>query len=131
MVWCLFAPEPGQDQMPIQENKSCLSEDGKHTRLQVKKWISNAGSVAYSLRIGDDKILPVLSLKTPMRNFNGRRGTQIEFVLLLLVKFSTKQRFLLKTCYLKEEWFKIMMNALNVGRIKLAAACLDAQQSDY
>ena len=28
------------------------------------------------------------------------------------------------------EGFKIAMNALNVGRIKLAAACLDSQRKD-
>jgi hypothetical protein len=39
-----------------------------------------------------------------------------------------KRKFLLKTCFLKEEMVKIAMNALNVGRIKLAAACLDAQR---
>jgi alkylation response protein AidB-like acyl-CoA dehydrogenase len=54
---------------------------------------------------------------------------KLEFVLLLLVRFSsTKQKFLLKICYLKGNGFKNAMNSLNVGRIKLAAACLDAQR---
>jgi alkylation response protein AidB-like acyl-CoA dehydrogenase len=40
------------------ENESSLSEDGKHTRLQVKMWISNAGFCSVFIvfaRIGDDK----------------------------------------------------------------------------
>jgi alkylation response protein AidB-like acyl-CoA dehydrogenase len=39
-----------------------------------------------------------------------------------------KQKFLLKTLSERGNGFKIAMNALNVGRIKLAAACLDAQR---
>jgi alkylation response protein AidB-like acyl-CoA dehydrogenase len=39
-----------------------------------------------------------------------------------------KRKFLLKTCSERGNGFKIAMNALNVGRIKLAAACLDAQR---
>jgi alkylation response protein AidB-like acyl-CoA dehydrogenase len=41
--------------------------------------------------------------------------------------FFNETKVLLKTCYLKRNGFKIAMNALNVGRIKLAA-CLDAQR---
>jgi hypothetical protein len=41
--------------------------------------------------------------------------------------FFNETKFLLKTCFLGNG-FKIAMNALNVGRIKLAAACLDAQR---
>jgi alkylation response protein AidB-like acyl-CoA dehydrogenase len=45
---------------------------------------------------------------------------KLELELLLLVKFSsTKQKFLLKTCYQMGNGFKIAMNALNVGRISL------------
>jgi hypothetical protein len=49
------------------KTKAVLSEDGKHTRLQVKKCgFQMQVSVAFHrfARIGDDKILLVLSLKT-------------------------------------------------------------------
>ncbi len=39
------------------------------------------------------------------------------------------QKFLLKICLAERgEGFKIAMNSLNIGRIKLAAACLDSQR---
>jgi alkylation response protein AidB-like acyl-CoA dehydrogenase len=75
------------------------------------------------------KILPVL-LKTMTTEFNGRRRTQIRNSC-----FSTRQVFFNETKVPVENMlsergngFKIAMNALNVGRIKLAAACLDAQR---
>jgi alkylation response protein AidB-like acyl-CoA dehydrogenase len=40
--------------------------------------------------------------------------------------FFNETKFLLKMLS-ERNGFKIAMNALNVGRIKLAAACLDAQ----
>jgi alkylation response protein AidB-like acyl-CoA dehydrogenase len=54
---------------------------------------------------------------------------KLEFVLLLLVRFFNETKVPVENMLAgRGEGFKIAMNALNVGRIKLAAACLDAQR---
>jgi alkylation response protein AidB-like acyl-CoA dehydrogenase len=65
-VYCLTEPGAGSD-ANSGKRKQFISEDEKHTRLQVKMWISNAGfcSVFIVLHVlVMIKILPVLSLKT-------------------------------------------------------------------
>ena len=64
------------------------------------------------------------------RHHLGRRRAQIRYSCI-----STRQVFFNDTIVPVEnmlagrgEGFKIAMNALNVGRIKLAAACLDSQR---
>jgi hypothetical protein len=85
-------------------------------------WISNAEfcSVFIVLQVEDDKTSQVSENDASGWNFNERRRTQSEFVLLLLVRFSTTQKFLQKICCLKGNGFKEYRNSLNVGRIKLA-----------
>jgi alkylation response protein AidB-like acyl-CoA dehydrogenase len=55
LIYCLTEPGAGSD-ANSGKTKAVLSEDGKHTRLQVKKFQMQV-SVAYLsfLRIGDDK----------------------------------------------------------------------------
>jgi alkylation response protein AidB-like acyl-CoA dehydrogenase len=95
-------------------------------------WISNAGFCSLFIvfaRIGDDKILLVFIENDADNGISmgeeehklGIRASSTRQV------FFNETKFLLKTCFLGNG-FKIAMNALNVGRIKLAAACLDAQR---
>jgi alkylation response protein AidB-like acyl-CoA dehydrogenase len=90
------------------KTKAVLSEDGKTYSITGQKmWISNAGFCSVFIvfaRIGDDKILLVLSLKTKygitMNEEEHKLGIRASSTRQV---FLTKQKFLLKTCYQKEE----------------------------
>jgi alkylation response protein AidB-like acyl-CoA dehydrogenase len=111
-----------------------LSEDGKHIPQVKKCGFRMQDSVAYSLFLlvlEMIKILLVL-LKIPMTTeFQWEEEEhKLEFVLLLprQVFFNETKVPVENMLSERGNGFKIAMNALNVGRIKLAAACLDAQR---
>jgi alkylation response protein AidB-like acyl-CoA dehydrogenase len=134
-AYCLTEPGAGSD-ANSGKTKAVLSEDGKHYLISGQKmWISNAGFCSLFIvfaRIGDDKNITGFIVENDAEN-----GISLgdEEKKLGIHASSTRQVFFNETKVPVENMlsergngFKIAMNALNVGRIKLAAACLDAQR---
>ena len=134
-AYCLTEPGAGSD-ANSGKTKAVLSEDGTHYKITGQKmWISNAGFCSLFIvfaRIGDDKNITGFIVENTADN--GISMGEEEHKLGIRAS-STRQVFFNETKVsvgnmLSERGngFKIAMNALNVGRIKLAAACLDAQR---
>jgi len=134
-AYCLTEPGAGSD-ANSGKTKAVLSEDGKHYSISGQKmWISNAGFADVFIvftRIEDDKNITGFIVEN-------EEGNGISFgeeeKKLGIHSSSTRQVFFNETKVPVENMlsergngFKIAMNALNVGRIKLAAASLDAQR---
>ncbi|WP_298423700.1 acyl-CoA dehydrogenase family protein [uncultured Kordia sp.] len=136
-AYCLTEPGAGSD-ANSGKTKAVLSEDGKHYLISGQKmWISNAGFAEVFIvfaRIEDDKNITGFIVEFDKNNPNGITLGEEEHK-LGIHSSSTRQVFFNDTKVPVENMlsergngFKIAMNALNVGRIKLAAACLDAQR---
>jgi alkylation response protein AidB-like acyl-CoA dehydrogenase len=134
-AYCLTEPGAGSD-ANSGKTKAALSEDGTHYKITGQKmWISNAGFCSLFIvfaRIEDDKNITGFIVEN--NPSNGISMGEEEHKLGIRAS-STRQVFFNETKVpvgnmLSERGngFKIAMNALNVGRIKLAAACLDAQR---
>ncbi|MEM0575764.1 acyl-CoA dehydrogenase family protein [Flavobacterium polysaccharolyticum] len=134
-AYCLTEPGAGSD-ANSGKTKAVLSEDGKYYTITGQKmWISNAGFCSLFIvfaRIGDDKNITGFIVENDPAN--GISMNEEEHKLGIRAS-STRQVFFNETKVPVENMlsergngFKIAMNALNVGRIKLAAACLDAQR---
>jgi len=134
-AYCLTEPGAGSD-ANSGKTKAVLSEDGTHYKITGQKmWISNAGFCSLFIvfaRIEDDKNITGFILENTQDN--GISFGEEEHKLGIRAS-STRQVFFNETKIPVENMlsergngFKIAMNALNVGRIKLAAACLDAQR---
>lgn len=136
-AYCLTEPGAGSD-ANSGKTKAVLSDDGKHYLISGQKmWISNAGFAETFIvfaRIEDDKNITGFIVEYDKDNPNGITLGEEEHK-LGIHSSSTRQVFFNDTKVPIENMlsergggFKIAMNALNVGRIKLAAACLDAQR---
>ena len=134
-AYCLTEPGAGSD-ANSGKTKAVLSEDGKTYSITGQKmWISNAGFCSVFIvfaRIGDDKNITGFIVENDPSN---RISMGEEEHKLGIRASSTRQVFFNETIVPVENMlsergngFKIAMNSLNVGRIKLAAACLDAQR---
>ncbi|MDR6967495.1 alkylation response protein AidB-like acyl-CoA dehydrogenase [Flavobacterium arsenatis] len=134
-AYCLTEPGAGSD-ANSGKTKAVLSEDGTHYKITGQKmWISNAGFCSVFIvfaRIGDDKNITGFIVENDPSN--GISMNEEEHKLGIRAS-STRQVFFSDTKVPVENMlsergngFKIAMNALNVGRIKLGAACLDAQR---
>ncbi|SDH69580.1 acyl-CoA dehydrogenase family protein [Myroides phaeus] len=134
-AYCLTEPDAGSD-ANSGKTKAVLSEDGKHYSITGQKmWISNAGFCNLFIvfaRIEDDKNITGFIVENDPSN--GITLGEEEHKLGIRAS-STRQVFFSETKVPVENMlsergngFKIAMNALNVGRIKLAAACLDSQR---
>tara|TARA_R110002050_G_scaffold100580_1_gene208191 strand:- start:148160 stop:149965 length:1806 start_codon:yes stop_codon:yes gene_type:complete len=134
-AYCLTEPGAGSD-ANSGKTKAVLSDDGKYYSITGQKmWISNAGFCNLFIvfaRIENDKNITGFILENDPSN-----GISLgdEEKKLGIHSSSTRQVFFNETKIPVENMlsergngFKIAMNALNVGRIKLAAACLDAQR---
>ena len=134
-AYCLTEPGAGSD-ANSGKTKAVLSDDGKFYSITGgKMWISNAGFCQLFIvfaRIEDDKNITGFIVEN-----NPSNGITLgeEEHKLGIRSSSTRQVFFAETKVPVEnmlagrgEGFKIAMNALNIGRIKLAAACLDAQR---
>lgn len=135
--YCLTEPTAGSD-ANSGRTKAVLSDDGKTYKITGQKmWISNAGFCSVMIvfaRIEDDKNITGFIVEYDPENPNGITMGEEEHKLGIRAS-STRQVFFNETVVPVENMlstrgngFKIAMNALNVGRIKLAAACLDAQR---
>jgi alkylation response protein AidB-like acyl-CoA dehydrogenase len=134
-AYCLTEPEAGSD-ANSGKTKAVLSEDGTHYKITGQKmWITNAGFCSLFIvfaRIDDDKNITGFIVENDAEN---GISTNAEEHKLGIRSSSTRQVFFNETKVPIENMlsergngFKIAMNALNVGRIKLAAACLDSQR---
>ena len=134
-AYCLTEPGAGSD-ANSGKTKAVLSEDGKYYSITGQKmWISNAGFCSLFIvfaRIGDDKNITGFIVENNPENGISMNPEEHK---LGIRASSTRQVFFNDTKVPVENMlsergngFKIAMNALNVGRIKLAAACLDAQR---
>lgn len=134
-AYCLTEPGAGSD-ANSGKTTATLSKDGKHYLINGQKmWISNAGFCSLFIvfaRIEDDKYITGFIVENDPEN-----GITLgeEEDKLGIHASSTRQVFFNDTKVPVEnmlsergQGFKIAMNALNVGRIKLAAACLDSQR---
>ncbi len=134
-AYCLTEPGAGSD-ANSGKTKAVLSEDGTHYKISGQKmWISNAGFCDLMIvfaRIEDDKNITGFIVENDPDNGITMGDEEQK---LGIHASSTRQVFFNETKVPVENMlsergngFKIAMNALNVGRIKLAAACLDAQR---
>jgi len=133
-AYCLTEPGAGSD-ANSGKTKAELSSDGKNYKINGQKmWISNAGYADLFIvfaRIEDDKNITGFIVE------KGTEGLTMgeEEAKLGIRASSTRQVFFNDMMVPAENLlgernggFKIAMNSLNVGRIKLAAACMDANR---
>ncbi|NIJ46449.1 alkylation response protein AidB-like acyl-CoA dehydrogenase [Wenyingzhuangia heitensis] len=135
--YCLTEPGAGSD-ANSGKTKAVLSDDGTHYKISGQKmWISNAGFCSLMIvfaRIENDKNLTAFIVEYDKENPNGITMGEEEKKLGIRAS-STRQVFYNETVVPVENMlserqngFKIALNILNIGRIKLAAACLDASR---
>ena len=130
--YCLTEPGAGSD-ANSGKTKAVLTTDGEYYLITGQKmWISNAGFADVFIvfaRIEDDKNITGFILEKEMEGITlGEEEHKLG-----LNSSSTRQVFFNEVKVPTESMlggrgngFKIAMNALNVGRIKLSAAVLDA-----
>ena len=134
-AYCLTEPGAGSD-ANSGKTKAVLSEDSNYYLISGQKiWISNAGFANLFIvfaRIEDDK--NITGFIVPNDPSNGITLGEEENKLGIHAS-STRQVFFNKTKVPVDHMlaerghgFKIAMNSLNVGRIKLGVACLEAQR---
>ena len=129
-AYCLTEPASGSDANSGQ-TKAILSEDGSHYVLNGQKmWITNGGFADFFTvfaKIGDDKNLSAFLVEAksegislnPEEKKMGIKGSSTRQVFFNNVKVPAEN--LLSE---RENGFKIALNILNIGRIKLAAGVL-------
>lgn len=137
-AYCLTEPDAGSD-ANSGKTKARLSEDGKHYIINGQKmWISNAGfadTFTFFAKIDDDKnITGFVINRSELENPESMTFGEEEHKLGIRSS-STRQVFfndmkvpVENLLGERNNGFKIALNALNVGRIKLAAANLDGQR---
>lgn len=129
--YCLTEPDAGSD-ANSGKTKATLTPDGKHYSINGQKmWISNAGFADLLIvfaKIDDDKKLSAFIAE---RSWDGITMNDEEKKLGIKGS-STRQVFFndLKVpvenlLSERENGFKIAVNVLNVGRIKLGAGCIN------
>ncbi len=128
--YCLTEPDAGSD-ANSGKTKAVLTEDGKHYKITGQKmWISNAGFADLFIvfaRIEDDKYLSAFIVE---KTFGGITMNEEEKKLGIKGS-STRQVFFNDTMVPVENMlsergngFKIAVNILNIGRIKLGAGVI-------
>lgn len=129
-AYCLTEPGSGSD-ANSGKTKAVLTEDGKHYILNGQKmWITNGGFAdlfTVFAKIDDDKNLSAFLVEAgsegislnPEEKKMGIKGSSTRQVFFNNVKVPVEN--LLSE---RENGFKIALNILNIGRIKLAAGVL-------
>ncbi|MEN7546794.1 acyl-CoA dehydrogenase family protein [Rapidithrix thailandica] len=128
--YCLTEPDAGSD-ANSGKTKATLTEDGKHYLINGQKmWISNAGFADLFIvfaKIDDDKNLTAFLVE---KGFGGI--TMGDEEKKMGIKGSSTRQVFFNDCKVpaenmlsaRENGFKIAVNILNIGRIKLAAAVI-------
>jgi len=128
--YCLTEPDAGSD-ANSGKTKAVLSEDGSHYNITGQKmWISNAGFADIFIvfaKIEDDKNLTAFIVE---KSFGGI--TMNEEEKKLGIKGSSTRQVFFNECPVPVEnmlsergnGFKIAVNILNIGRVKLGAGVL-------
>jgi alkylation response protein AidB-like acyl-CoA dehydrogenase len=129
-AYCLTEPGSGSD-ANSGKTKATLTEDGKHYRINGQKmWITNGGFAdVYTVfaKIDDDENLSAFIVE---RNFPGLSLNEEERK--MGIKGSSTVQVFFNDCLVpvenmlseRQNGFKIAVNILNIGRIKLAAAAI-------
>jgi alkylation response protein AidB-like acyl-CoA dehydrogenase len=129
-AYCLTEPDAGSD-ANSGKTKAVLSSDGKYYLITGQKmWISNGGFADFFIvfaKIDDDKNLTAFLVE---RTFGGI--TMNEEEKKLGIKGSSTRQIFFNDCPVpvenmlstRENGFKIAVNILNIGRIKLAAGVI-------
>ncbi|MGV3631450.1 MAG: acyl-CoA dehydrogenase family protein [Bacteroidota bacterium] len=129
-AYCLTEPNSGSD-ANSGKTRAVLSEDGKHYILNGQKmWITNGGFAdLYTVfaKIDDDDVLSAFLVeaasegisKNPEEHKMGIKGSSTRQIFFNNVKVPVEN--LLSE---RKNGFKIALNILNIGRIKLAAGVL-------
>ncbi len=133
-AYCLTEPGAGSD-ANSGKTKAELSADGKSYKINGQKiWISNAGFAdvfTVFARIEDDKYLTAFLVEkgNPGMSFGEEENK-------LGIRASSTRQVFFNDCEVSVDallgerngGFKIAMNSLNYGRIKLSVACLEASR---
>jgi len=129
-AYCLTEPSSGSD-ANSGKTKAELTEDGKHYVINGQKmWITNGGFAnlfTVFAKIGDDKNLTAFLVEAdsegislnPEEKKMGIKGSSTRQVFFNNVKVPVENML-----SERENGFKIALNILNIGRIKLAAGVL-------
>ncbi len=129
-AYCLTEPGSGSD-ANSGKTKAVLSEDGKHFIINGQKmWITNGGFanlMTVFAKIDDDKNLTAFIVEAdsegislnPEEKKMGIKGSSTRQVFFNNVKVPVENML-----SERENGFKIAINILNIGRIKLAAGVL-------
>jgi alkylation response protein AidB-like acyl-CoA dehydrogenase len=131
-AYCLTEPDSGSD-ANSGKSKAVLSADGKHYVINGQKmWITNGGFADIFIvfaKIDNDKNLSAFIVE---KNFGGVTMNEPEHK--MGIKGSDTRQIFFNDCLVpvenllsaRENGFKIAVNILNIGRIKLAAAAVGA-----
>jgi alkylation response protein AidB-like acyl-CoA dehydrogenase len=129
-AYCLTEPDSGSD-ANSGKTKAVLSPDGKHYLINGQKmWITNGGFADIYVvfaKIDNDKNLSAFIVE---RSFGGITMNEEEHK--MGIKGSSTRQIFFNDCKVpvenllseRENGFKIAVNILNVGRIKLGAAAV-------
>ncbi len=133
-AYCLTEPDSGSDANAA-KTKAILTEDGKHYVINGQKmWITNGGFADVFIvfaKIDDDKNLSAFIVE---REFGGI--TMNEEEKKMGIKGSSTRQIFFNDCKVpvenllsdRQNGFKIAVNILNIGRIKLGAAAIGASK---
>lgn len=134
-AYCLTEPNSGSD-ANSGKTKATLSSDGKHYVINGQKmWITNGGFADIFIvfaKIDDDKNLSAFIVE---KGFGGITMNPEEHK--MGIKGSSTRQVFFNDCKVpvenllseRENGFKIAVNILNIGRIKLAAAAIGASKA--
>jgi len=133
-AYCLTEPDSGSD-ANSGKTKAVLSEDGKHYIINGQKmWITNGGFadvMTVFAKIDDDKDLSAFIIE---KSFEGISLNPEEHK--MGIKGSSTRQIFFNDCKVPVEnllstrgnGFKIAVNILNIGRLKLGGAALGASK---
>ncbi|MDJ1506537.1 acyl-CoA dehydrogenase family protein [Xanthocytophaga agilis] len=133
-AYCLTEPDSGSD-ANSGKTKAALSADGKHYVINGQKmWITNGGFAEVFIvfaKIDNDKNLTAFIVE---KGFGGVTMNAPEHK--MGIKGSDTRQIFFNDCHVpvenmlssRENGFKIAVNILNIGRIKLAASAIGASK---
>lgn len=134
-AYCLTEPNSGSD-ANSGKTRAKITDDGRHYVINGQKmWITNGGFADVFIvfaKIDEDKNLTAFIVE---RGFGGITMNPEEHK--MGIKGSSTRQVFFNDCYVpvenmlseRQNGFKIAVNILNIGRIKLAAAAIGASRS--